>query len=71
MVECSALMVVFSNMFDGTAQSALDGFSEALSAIPPELLKTFTYDPGREMSKHAQLTERTGVVVYLCDFHNP
>ena len=29
-------------------QSALDGFSEALSAIPPELRKTFTYDQGRE-----------------------
>ena len=58
-------------MPDGTAQSALDGFSEALSAIPPELRKTFTYDQGREMSKHAQLTERTGVAVYFCDPHSP
>jgi IS30 family transposase len=63
MVECSTLMEVLSKMFDGTAQSALAGFSEALSAIPPELHKTFTYNQGREMSKHAKLTERTGVVV--------
>lgn len=55
--------MVLAKIPDGTAQSALDGFSEALSAIPAELRKTFTYDPGREMSKHAQLTERTG---WLC-----
>ena len=71
LVERTTLMVVLAKMPDGTAQSALIGFSEALSAIPPELRKTFTYDQGREMSKHAQLTERTGVAVYFCDPHSP
>ena len=64
-------LVVLAKMPDGTAQSALDGFSVALSAIPPALRKTFTYDQGREMSKHAQLTEPTGVAVYFCDPHSP
>jgi transposase, IS30 family len=71
LVERTTLMVVLAKMSDGSAQSALDGFSEALSAIPPELRKTFTYDQGREMSKHAQLTERTGMAVYFCDPHSP
>lgn len=71
LVERTTLMVVLAKMPDGTAQSALDGFSEALSAVPPEFRKTFTYDQGREMSKHAQLTERTGVAVYFCDPHSP
>jgi IS30 family transposase len=71
LVERTTLMVVLAKMPDGTAQSALDGFSEALSAIPPELRKTLTYDQGREMSKHAQLTERTGIAVYFCDPHSP
>ena len=71
LVERTTLMVVLAKMLDGTAQSALDGFSEALSAIPSEVRKTFTYDQGREMSKHAQLTERTGVAVYFCDPHSP
>lgn len=48
LVERTTLMVVLAKMPDGTAQSALDGFSEALSAIPPELRKTFTYDQGRD-----------------------
>ncbi len=71
LVERTTLMVVLAKMPDGTAQSALDGFSEALSAIPLALRKTFTYDQGREMSKHAKLTERTGVAVYFCDPHSP
>ena len=71
LVERTTLMVVLAKMADGTAQSALDRFSEALSAIPPELRKTFTYDQGREMSKHVQLTERTGMVVNFCDPHSP
>jgi transposase, IS30 family len=71
LVERTTLLVALAKMPDGTAQSALDGFSVALSAIPPELRKTFTYDQGREMSKHEQLTERTGVAVYFCDPHSP
>ena len=71
LVERTTLMVALAKMPDGTAQSALNGFSEALSAIPRELRKTLTYDQGREMSKHAQLTERTGVAVYFCDPHSP
>jgi len=71
LVERTTRMVVLAKMPDGTAQSALDGFSKALSAIPPALRKTFTYDQGREMSKHAQLTEQTGVAVYFCDPHSP
>ena len=51
--------------------AALDGFSEALSAIPLALRKTFTCDQGREMSKHARPTARTGIAVYFCDPHSP
>lgn len=58
-------------MFDSTAQCVWDGFSEALRAIPSEQRKTFTYDQGREMSKHTLVTERTGVAVYFCDPHSP
>jgi IS30 family transposase len=56
LAERTTLMVVLAKMPDGTAQAALDGFSEVLSAIPPALRKTPTYDQGREMSKHAQFS---------------
>jgi len=46
LAERTTLMAVLAKMPDGTAQSALDGFSEALSATPPALRKAFTYDQG-------------------------
>ena len=33
--------------------------------------QSFTYDQGREMTRHAELTARTGVKVYFCDPHSP
>jgi IS30 family transposase len=30
-----------------------------------------TYDQGREMSMHKQLSEQTGISVYFCDPHSP
>jgi transposase, IS30 family len=33
--------------------------------------KTLTYDRGREMAYHQQLTANTGVAVYFCDPHSP
>jgi len=71
LVERTTLMTALAKMSDDTAQSALDGFSEALIAVPSELRKTLTYDQGREMSKLKQLTEGTGVAVYFCDPHSP
>ena len=70
LVERTTLIMVLAKMADGKAQSTLDGFSEALSAIPSELRKIFTYDQGREMSKHVQLTERIGMAVYFSDPHS-
>ena len=33
--------------------------------------QTMTYDQGREMVRHAELTQATGVRVYFCDPHSP
>ena len=51
--------------------SHMKGFTEALNRIPAALRKTMTYGRGKEMSAHAQLSERTGVAVYFADPHSP
>ena len=33
--------------------------------------QSFTYDQGKEMSRHQQLALNTGVRVYFCDPHSP
>ena len=33
--------------------------------------QSLTYDQGKEMTRHADLTARTGVKVYFCEPHSP
>jgi transposase, IS30 family len=48
-----------------------DAMRKAISALPAELVRTITWDQGREMSSHAGFTVDTGVQVYFCDPHSP
>ena len=58
-------------MQDATAASALAGFSAKLNSIAKPMRHSLTYDQGKEMSRHAQLREQTGVNIYFCDPHSP
>jgi IS30 family transposase len=39
--------------------------------MPLAVRKSMTYDQGREMAKHAEITQNTGVAIYFCDPHSP
>ena len=54
-----------------TAAHVLQAFTEKLNQIAQPMRKTLTYDRGREMAHHVQLTANTGVAVYFCDPHSP
>ena len=54
-----------------TAAHVLQAFTDKLNAIAQPMRKTLTYDRGREMAHHVQLTANTGVAVYFCDPHSP
>ena len=54
-----------------TAAHVLQAFSDKLNAIAQPMRKTLTYDRGKEMAYHAQLSANTGVAVYFCDPHSP
>jgi transposase, IS30 family len=57
--------------FGKDAVSVKNGFIQALSPYPSFLKKSMTYDRGKEMSKHKDFTEETGISVYFCDPHSP
>ena len=71
LVERTSRLVLLAKMEDATAASALAGFSAKLNSIAAPLRQTFTYDQGKEMSRHQELTAATGVRVYFCDPHSP
>lgn len=54
-----------------SAANVLQAFTDKLLSIAQPMRQTLTYDQGREMARHAELTAATGVRVYFCDPHSP
>ena len=54
-----------------TAEKVADAVVEHLARYPAWFTKTLTWDRGVEMSKHASITERTGLQVYFADPYCP
>lgn len=71
LVERASRLVLLARMEDATAASALAGFSAKLNSIAAPLRRTLTYDQGKELACHQELTAQTGVKVYFCDPHSP
>ncbi|MCP5477966.1 MAG: IS30 family transposase [Rhodanobacteraceae bacterium] len=71
LVERHSRLVLLAKMDGASAEAALEGFTRKLNSIAAPMRQTLTYDQGKEMAKHRQLTENTGVRVYFCDPHSP
>ena len=71
LVERTSRLVLLARMDDATAASALTGFTAKLNSIATPMRQSMTYDQGKEMARHADLTANTGVRVYFCDPHSP
>ena len=71
LVERSTLWVMLVKLDSAGAEDVLEGYSRSFKALPAELRKSLTYDQGKEMALHRQLTQRTGLKVYFADPHSP
>jgi len=71
LVERTSRLVLLAKMEDATAASALAGFTAKLNSIAAPLRQSLTYDQGKEMARHQELSAATGVRVYFCDPHSP
>lgn len=54
-----------------SAANVLQAFTGKLNSIAEPMRLSMTYDQGREMALHKQLTANTGIAVYFCDPHSP
>ncbi len=71
LVERTTLFVTLAKLADGTANSAVVGFSRVLNRIDAQKRLSMTYDQGKEMAAHAKLSDKTGIKVYFADPHSP
>jgi IS30 family transposase len=53
------------------APTVAKSIAKTVRRLPSELVRSITWDQGREMAHHASFSVATGVAVYFCDPHSP
>jgi transposase, IS30 family len=54
-----------------TAEAVRDALIAAMSSLPPWLRRSLTWDQGKEMALHAEITSALGMPVYFCEKASP
>lgn len=73
LVERVTRFVILIHVPNGrpTAEAMRDSITDALGALAPHLRRTLTWDQGKELALHQQITARIGTRVFFCDAHSP
>ena len=53
------------------AESVREALAQSITTLPSQLLRSLTWDQGKEMAEHARFSVETGIPVYFCDPHSP
>ena len=56
---------------DRTTATVTRALEQRIKALPEHLVRSLTWDQGRELAAHKRFTEHTGMQVYFCDPHAP
>ena len=54
-----------------TAEAVRDALIAAFCQLPPQLRRSLTWDQGKEMALHQQVTAALGMPVYFCEKASP
>ncbi|WP_284415884.1 IS30 family transposase, partial [Acidovorax sp. SUPP3334] len=65
------MLVKLPEFKPASAANVLQAFTDKLLGIAQPMRLSMTYDQGREMAMHKELSKRTGIAVYFCDPHSP
>jgi IS30 family transposase len=74
LVERTSRLVMLVKLPDfkpASAANVMQAFTNKLLSIAAPMRQSMTYDQGREMALHKELSKRTGIAVYFCDPHSP
>lgn len=65
------ILVKLPEFNPASAANVMQAFTGKLLGIAQSMRQSMTYDQGKEIALHKQLTLNTGIVVYFCDPHSP
>ena len=56
---------------DHGAETVREAITTGIQTLPEALVRTITWDQGKEMTQHVRFSVDSGVAVYFCDPHSP
>jgi IS30 family transposase len=71
LVERHSRYVMLAKIANRDSQSVITALIDQAKRLPDELLKSLTWDRGKEMAQHKRFTLATDVAVYFCDPQSP
>jgi transposase, IS30 family len=72
LVERHTRSVLLARLADGRGtEQVIEALKTRIEELPAHLLRSLTWDRGKELSAHQRFTVDTGVQVYFCDPHSP
>jgi IS30 family transposase len=72
LVERTSRFALLVRLPDGrSSEPVLTALAERIATLPEQLVRSLTWDQGKEMAQHAQFTIDTGLQIYICDPRSP
>ncbi len=72
LVERTSRITVLVSLPNGrSSEPVLTALADRIVTLPEQLLRSLTWDQGKELALHAQFTIDTGLQIYICDPRSP
>jgi transposase, IS30 family len=69
--RCTRYTMLVRIPYDRTAERVANLLSRKMNSLPDVLKNSITWDQGKELANHKDVTAKTGMPVYFCDPHSP
>jgi IS30 family transposase len=72
LVERTSRLALLVGLPQGrSSEPVLAALAERIGTLPEQLVRSLTWDQGKEMAQHARFTIETGLQIYICDPRSP